>query len=111
MTTKIRRRWTAREKMLVFLHYGPLSKEPWTTRRIADATGRTTQQVRCMAKWWGRSWRDKEMVNYAVVEKYYRAGLSDSQVALMAGCAAPTVWRWRRDNKLRANRKSWGRPA
>jgi hypothetical protein len=95
--------WTAGERRLVVEHYGPLSRAPWPTVRIARELGRTCADVREAARRWGRSWQECRPitpVQAAAARRLYNLGHSDPAIAIRLDISATAVRRWRLRNGL-----------
>ncbi len=106
------RPWSFTERQFVKLHYGPLAKEPWTTRRIANALGRTSDQVYGEAQKVLRlGWREKRTRAPRAndVLAHYGRGLSDSQIAFALEWDRNAVQRWRKKRGLPPNRGPYGK--
>jgi hypothetical protein len=93
--------WTSRERDLVRRHYGPLSREPWPTARIAAMLGRTRKVVAsfaCRMGWcYGGTWRPLTAWDF---RRCYRKGYSDARAARELCCTRGRVRNWRRARGL-----------
>jgi hypothetical protein len=107
----VSRPWTARERDLLRLHYGPLARLPWPTAAIADALGRARRDVWSAARRFGLCWRSVGRPSARWLRRHYDAGMSDAQLAWAVGCDRMTVLRWRGRHGLPPNRTGNGAPA
>ncbi len=92
--------WTAREKELLKLHYGPLSKQPWPLARIAEALGVSTPDAASAAYRYGLSYQTHKRISELDIMSFYQKGFTDVLIARAVQCDRRTVWMWRKRNGL-----------
>ncbi len=106
----LRRKWTAKDRAYLRLHYGPNAPEPLPTREIARVLGWTTGQVYPAARWFGllHSRRPPVGLTRSRVRELYEAGKTPTEMAAELGVAYETARRHVLALGFVPHRRRWG---
>ncbi len=85
--------WSNGEIVILHVHYGISSSEPWTTKKIASILGRTVVQVRSTATRLGLRARLLHPGNRRLRAMMAR-GLGSRKIARVLGRKRATVAKW-----------------